>query len=57
MNALMKLPECPADANHGQLVLRPLDRQTPEQQFCGVWYDCQHCKSSVLFPYATNTKH
>jgi hypothetical protein len=30
--------------------LRPLARQTYEQQWCGVWYDCTapQCRSSVL---------
>lgn len=47
--ALMVLPACPADPAHGQMVLRPVDRQTPEQKFCGTWYDCVRCHSSTLF--------
>jgi len=42
-------PRCPVDA-HGFMEWRPSSRQTPEQLFCGVWYDCTQCKSSVLFP-------
>lgn len=48
----MELPRCPSDDSHGYLELRPLSRQTPEQQWCGVWYDCLRCKSSVLFQSA-----
>ncbi len=40
----------PACKRHGATELRPLLRQTPEQRFCGVWYDCTRCGSSVLYP-------
>lgn len=26
---------------HHPMVRRPLDRQTPEQRWCGLWYDCK----------------
>lgn len=43
----MELPKC---QTHGiQMVLRPLVHQTPEQKFCGAWYDCPACTSTVLF--------
>lgn len=43
----MTLPECPC--GHGAMHQRDTKRQTPEQLFCGVWYDCHECSSSVLF--------
>lgn len=47
------LPHC-KKPGHGQMVLRPLNKQTKEQQWCGVWYDCSHhdCYCSVLYPSA-----
>ncbi len=45
-NALMEVPRCPV---HGEpMAYRPAG--TPEQAFCGTWYDCQHpgCSCSVL---------
>src|SRR5438045_2293427 len=39
--------ECP---RHGPLELRPTDRQTPEQRWCGTWYDCPHRDRTVLVP-------
>lgn len=39
------LPEC---SEHGVMTVRPLERQTPEQLFCGTWYDCPQCTSSAL---------
>ena len=49
-NLPMPLPRCPA---HPDLTmrLRPLERQTKEQIWCGTWYDCTDpdCKCSVLF--------
>jgi hypothetical protein len=30
------------------LVPRPLTHQTYEQKYCGLWYDCPFCLSSVL---------
>ena len=47
-NALMTLPVCPSCPEHGQLKLRVSN--TSDQQFCGVWYDCGQCHSSVLLP-------
>lgn len=47
-------PECPA--GHGPMALRPLKGQTPEQRWCGAWYDCQsndygaRCYCSTLVP-------
>lgn len=51
--ALDVLPQCPQ--GHGQMVLRdPPGGHTPEQRWCGTWYDCPpgqfHCRSSVLLP-------
>jgi hypothetical protein len=31
-----------------RLIVRPLERQTPEQRWCGTWYDCPVCHYSVL---------
>lgn len=46
----MELPKC---VEHKiQMVLRPLAHQTPEQKFCGVWYDCPACTQSALFQSA-----
>jgi hypothetical protein len=45
------VPEC--SHGHGPMVLREISesRQTYEQMFCGVWYDCRdpQCSSSVLY--------
>lgn len=54
----LNLPaERPRCRQHGYMVLRPASRQTPEQQFCGVWYDCpeftsatHRCGSSACYP-------
>ena len=50
--ALAERPSCPASHEHGYMELRPLSRQTREQRWCGVWYDCSaaRCHSSVLYP-------
>jgi hypothetical protein len=34
------------------MLLRPLERQTYEQRFCGVWYDCPDpdCRRTVFYP-------
>lgn len=50
-NNLMLLPKCP-NLEHGELQLRPLQGQTYEEKYCGVWYDCKEpgCKCSVLIP-------
>jgi hypothetical protein len=47
---LMLLPECPTDKSHGQMILREESRMSYEQKWSGVWYDCSHCSSSVLYP-------
>lgn len=39
---------CPSNPAHGVMLPRSKQHQTPEQLFCGEWYDCQHCKSSIL---------
>jgi len=43
-------PGCPTSGEHGPLVLRPLDRQSYESLYCGLWWDCQRCASSTLYP-------
>lgn len=48
-NLPMELPKCPTNKEHGYLHIRPLAWQTKEQKWCGVWYDCDCCGSSVLF--------
>lgn len=47
--ALAERPTC--TTHGGYMVLRPLSRQTREQRWCGVWYDCPEprCWSSVLY--------
>ena len=35
---------------HGKMVRRPKAGQTPEQLFCGTWWDCTRCHGSVLIP-------
>lgn len=50
MSNIVRMPDCPANADHGQMALRPIGRQTPEQRWCGTWYDCQRCSSSMLLP-------
>jgi hypothetical protein len=34
------------------MTLRPVANQTPEQRWCGEWYDCAdpRCRSSLLIP-------
>lgn len=41
--------ECP---RHGPLELRPTTHQTPEQRWCGTWFDCPHRDYYVLLPSA-----
>ena len=41
----MLIPQCPHCKK--QLSLRPEGRQTPEQKWCGTWYDCT-CGYSLL---------
>lgn len=38
--------KCPAQPEHGALVERK--SLTPEQAWCGKWFDCTRCMSSVL---------
>jgi hypothetical protein len=46
--ALARRPTC---RFHGTMELRdPPGGWTREQQWCGVWYDCADCLSSVLLP-------
>ena len=45
-NLPMTLPTC---KDHGEMQLRDPKRMTPEQEWCGIWYDCQACSASVLF--------
>lgn len=47
MKELMALPNCD---RHGQMTLRDVKQQTPEQKWCGTWYDCPICSSSALYP-------
>lgn len=42
--ALMTLPSCPS--GHGQMKIAPAG--SSEQAFCGTWYRCIRCTSSVL---------
>lgn len=37
---------CPANKEHGAMPQR--ERPTPDAAWCGTWYDCQRCHSSVL---------
>lgn len=46
--AIVRMPDCIADPEHGQMVRRPLERQTYQQKWCGIWYDCLNCGSSIL---------
>jgi|GEM_PF-3185135 len=58
MNLPMLLPTCPAHPDK-TMTLRPLKRQTKEQKWCGVWYDCTEpdCKCSALFPSKELDQH
>ena len=47
---LVRVPDCFTDTAHGQMVRRPLERQTYEQRFCGIWFDCVTCGSTKLLP-------
>src|SRR5690348_13958061 len=49
VTALELRPTCPSNPAHGYMALRQRP-QTKEQQWCGVWYDCQQCHSSALYP-------
>lgn len=41
-------PTCPLHKR--PMLLRPVASQTPEQRWCGVWFDCSACGNSVLVP-------
>lgn len=41
---------CPSTKAHGPMMLRPITSQSKEQQWCGIWYDCPKCHSSILIP-------
>ena len=43
--SLERLPECSV---HG--VMELVAPGAPEQKWCGIWYRCQRCTSSVLLP-------
>ena len=49
-NSLARMPDCVSEPEHGQMVIRPAERQTREQKWCGIWYDCKKCHSSLLLP-------
>ena len=47
-----------------QLCARPMVQRsnrgagsTPEQAFCGAWWDCSYCWTAVLFPSPELTAH
>ena len=40
--------KCPSQTGHGDLVERKPG--TVEQAWCGQWFDCTRCASSVLLP-------
>jgi hypothetical protein len=40
-----EINECP---QHGPLKPRPKERQTPEQLWCGEWFDCEKCRYTSL---------
>jgi hypothetical protein len=50
-NLPARRPQCPS--GHGPMTLRPLDRQTFEQLWTGVWYDCAH----VEYGHACRNSH
>lgn len=41
-------PVCPSSPDHGVMTYRP--GATREQEWCGTWYRCEWCTSSVLLP-------
>lgn len=47
-NYPMELPKCPTHG--GGMIFRPA--KTPEQAFCGAWYECAEpgCYCTVLIP-------
>lgn len=50
--SLERLPECSV---HGSMEL--VAPGTNEQKWCGVWYRCTRCTSSVLLPSPKLTTH
>lgn len=40
--AARKAPKCTRDKRHGAMVSHPLEDQTYEVMYCGVWYECRH---------------
>lgn len=42
--------ECPH--GHGLMVMRPLEQQTYEQLFCGLWWDCKNGCTSNYCEYS-----
>jgi hypothetical protein len=42
---------CSTDPGHGAVIPRPLESQSYEQMFCGVWYDCgdEGCTGNVHY--------
>jgi len=38
--------------NGGELVERPKTHQTPEQIWCGTWFDCTRCGTTCLIESA-----
>jgi hypothetical protein len=50
-----QIPRCP---QHGELVRRPREQMSPEQAWCGEWWDCRnralgsvgHCGVTVCVP-------
>ncbi len=47
---LVRVPNCFSEPEHGQMLRRETRRQTYEQKWCGIWYDCQTCHSTLLLP-------
>lgn len=41
-----KPPKCPL--GHGPMIDRPLKEQNDTHRWCGAWFDCSQCRSSVL---------
>lgn len=40
--AARKAPRCTANGRHGAMRPVPLESQTYERMYCGVWYECAH---------------
>lgn len=51
----MRTPVCGAYPEHGPMEER--GRVSDEQRWCGVWFDCGRCASSVLFPSQELKEH